>query len=100
MTGRVGEYKREDKDDAPRPGVRVSIPKKGFKPKKAILFLSITVASGLLMVSVYNSLVDAESWGFDIPPSIQRPETMIFLAVPSFFPGRNLRLIQRNSVAR
>ena len=67
MTGRVGEYKREDKDDALRPGVRVSIAKKEFKPKKAIRFLSITVASGLLMVSVYNSLVDTKSWGFDIP---------------------------------
>ena len=39
--------------------------------KKAILFLSISVASGLLMVSVYNTLVDAKSWGADIPASIQ-----------------------------
>jgi hypothetical protein len=39
--------------------------------KKAILFLSITVASGLLMVSIYNTLVDAKSWGSDIPASVQ-----------------------------
>jgi hypothetical protein len=39
--------------------------------KKVILFLSISVASGLLMVSVYNTLVDAKSWGADIPVSIQ-----------------------------
>ena len=39
--------------------------------KKAILFLSIIVASGLLMVSVYNTIVDAKSWGADVPASIQ-----------------------------
>jgi hypothetical protein len=39
--------------------------------KKAILFLSIMVASGLLMVSVYNTVVDAKSWGADMPASIQ-----------------------------
>jgi len=39
--------------------------------KKAILFLSIIVASGLTMVTVYNSIVDARSWNSDIPASIQ-----------------------------
>ena len=39
--------------------------------KKSILFLSIICASGLTMVSVYNSVVDAKSWGADIPASIQ-----------------------------
>jgi len=39
--------------------------------KKLILFLSIICASGLTMVSVYNSVVDAKSWGADIPASIQ-----------------------------
>ena len=39
--------------------------------KKAILFLSIMIASGLVMVTVYNILVDAKSWGSDIPVSIQ-----------------------------
>jgi len=39
--------------------------------KKLILFLSIICASGLTMVSIYNSVVDAKSWGSDIPASIQ-----------------------------
>jgi anthrone oxygenase-like protein len=39
--------------------------------KKAILFLSIIFASGLVMVTVYNTIVDAKSWGSDIPASIQ-----------------------------
>ena len=39
--------------------------------KKIILFLSIITASGLFMVTIYNSIVDAKSWGADIPASIQ-----------------------------
>jgi Domain of unknown function (DUF1772) len=39
--------------------------------KKLILFLSIICASGLTMVSIYNSVVDAKSWSSDIPASIQ-----------------------------
>ena len=39
--------------------------------KRTIIFLSIAVASGLTMVSIYNTLVDATSWGSDIPASIQ-----------------------------
>jgi Domain of unknown function (DUF1772) len=39
--------------------------------KKAILFLSIICASGLTIVSIYNTIVDAKSWGSDIPASIQ-----------------------------
>src|SRR5262245_60133039 len=39
--------------------------------KKSILFLSIICASGLTMVSIYNTVVDAKSWGSDIPTSIQ-----------------------------
>jgi hypothetical protein len=39
--------------------------------KLAILFLSIIMASGLTMVTVYNTLVDARSWSSDIPASIQ-----------------------------
>lgn len=38
--------------------------------KLIILFLSIGVASGLLFVNLYTSLVDAKSWGSDIPNSI------------------------------
>jgi hypothetical protein len=39
--------------------------------KKCILFLSIICASGLTLVSIYNTVVDAKSWGSDIPASIQ-----------------------------
>lgn len=39
--------------------------------KKAILFFSIICASGLTMVSIYNTIVDAQSWGSDMPSSIQ-----------------------------
>ena len=39
--------------------------------KKLMLFLSIICASGLTMVSIYNTVVDAKSWSSDIPASIQ-----------------------------
>ena len=39
--------------------------------KKLVLFFSIICASGLTMVSLYNTVVDAQSWGSDIPASIQ-----------------------------
>ena len=39
--------------------------------KKVILFLSIISASGLVMITIYNLIVDAKSWGADIPASIQ-----------------------------
>ena len=38
--------------------------------KNIILFASISLAAGLLFVNFYNSLVDAKSWGSDIPNSI------------------------------
>ncbi len=39
--------------------------------KVTIAYLSIFLAAGLTMVTVYNTLVDAKSWGSDIPTSIQ-----------------------------
>src|SRR5262245_42471728 len=39
--------------------------------RRLILFLSIACASGLTMVTVYNTVIDAASWGSDIPSSIQ-----------------------------
>ena len=39
--------------------------------KKWVLFLSIISASGLLMITIYNLVVDFKSWGADIPASIQ-----------------------------
>lgn len=38
--------------------------------KKIILFASISLASGLLFTNLFTSLVDARSWGNDIPNSI------------------------------
>lgn len=38
--------------------------------KNLVLFGSITIASGLLLVNMYTSLIDAKSWGSDIPNSI------------------------------
>ena len=39
--------------------------------KKLILFLSIISASGLVMITIYNLVVDANSWGSNISTSIQ-----------------------------
>lgn len=39
--------------------------------KQLFLFASITIASGLLLTNIYNSLVDAKSWGAHIPQSIE-----------------------------
>jgi type III secretory pathway component EscU len=38
--------------------------------KNVVLFASVGVACGLLFVNLYTSLVDAKSWGSDIPTSI------------------------------
>lgn len=39
--------------------------------KMAVLYLSILFGSGLVMVTVYNTLIDAKSWNSDIPTSIK-----------------------------
>jgi hypothetical protein len=38
--------------------------------KNLILFASIFVTSGLLFTNLYNSIIDAKSWGSNIPNSI------------------------------
>lgn len=38
--------------------------------KTILLFVSIAVACGLLFVNIYTSIVDAASWGHDLPNSI------------------------------
>ena len=38
--------------------------------KTILLFISIALASGLLFINFYNSLIDAKSWGSNIPGSI------------------------------
>ncbi len=39
--------------------------------KNGLLFTSIIIASGLLLTNIYNSLIDARSWGSNIPQSIE-----------------------------
>ncbi|MFT3912444.1 MAG: DUF1772 domain-containing protein [Ferruginibacter sp.] len=38
--------------------------------KKMLLFASVSVASGVLFLNVYTSMIDAKSWGSDMPHSI------------------------------
>ena len=44
--------------------------KKNNTMRKFILALSTTFAAGLLFVNIYNSLIDAVSWGSNMPASI------------------------------
>lgn len=53
--------------------------------KNVILFASIVVASGLLMANVYNSLIDTQSWGSDIPHSIQTARSYFTAVNPGHF---------------
>jgi len=38
--------------------------------KKIVLFASISLASGLLFTNLFTSMIDAKSWGCDIPNSV------------------------------
>ncbi len=51
--------------------------------KKLILFLSIISASGLVMITIYNLLVDANSWGSNIPSSILTARDTIYYKLDS-----------------
>ena len=53
--------------------------------KIIILFLSISVASGMLLTNVYTSIVDAASWGSDIPRSIEAARQYFRHANPGNF---------------
>ena len=53
--------------------------------KQAVLFLSITMASGLMLVNIYTSLVDARSWGSDIPNSIATARDYFKMVNPGNF---------------
>src|SRR5262245_63817420 len=55
--------------------------------KKWVLFVSILCASGLTLVSIYNTVVDAKSWGSDIPASIQTARDYYLHADPRCFYG-------------
>ena len=53
--------------------------------KNILLFLSISIASGLLFVNLYTSLVDAKSWGSDLPNSIDAARTYFKVVNPGNF---------------
>ncbi|MEJ0101983.1 MAG: hypothetical protein WDO19_05220 [Bacteroidota bacterium] len=56
--------------------------------KNLILFASISVAGGLLLTNIYTSIIDAKSWGADIP-QIHRHRKKIF---QSGKPGKFFRI--------
>jgi hypothetical protein len=53
--------------------------------KNTILFLSIAVASGALFINVYNSVVDAASWGSHIPESLEIARKYYSTVTPATF---------------
>jgi hypothetical protein len=53
--------------------------------KTIILFASIAIASGLLLTNIYTSLVDARSWGGDIPNSIAAAREYFKAVNPGYF---------------
>ena len=53
--------------------------------KKIILFASLSLASGLLFTNLYNSMVDATSWGSNIPDSIATAKEYYRVANPGNF---------------
>lgn len=53
--------------------------------KNIILFASISFAAGLMFVNFYNSVVDAKSWGNDIPGSISTAREYFKTANPGNF---------------
>jgi len=53
--------------------------------KQVVLFLSIVMASGLMLVNMYTSLVDAKSWGSDIPNSISTAREYFKVVNPGNF---------------
>lgn len=53
--------------------------------RKLILYLSIVVASGALFINVYNSVVDAASWGHNIPESIYTARKYYEVTTPATF---------------
>jgi hypothetical protein len=53
--------------------------------KSIILFASIAVASGLFFVNIYTSLVDAKSWGSNMPASIATARDYFKVVNPGHF---------------
>jgi uncharacterized membrane protein len=53
--------------------------------KNLVLFSSVSVASGILFASIYNSVIDARSWGSDIPNSIGAAREYFKVTNPGVF---------------
>ena len=53
--------------------------------KTIILFASIAIASGLILVNLYTSLIDARSWGSNIPNSINVAREYYKIVTPGNF---------------
>jgi len=53
--------------------------------KKLILIIAAIVATGLLFVNVYTSVVDARNWGSDIPNSLMAARAYFSVANPGNF---------------
>ena len=53
--------------------------------KRTVLILSAIVASGVLFVNVYTSIVDAQNWGRDIPASLVAAREYFRAANPGTF---------------
>jgi hypothetical protein len=53
--------------------------------KKGVLFLSITFMAGVTFVNIYNSIVDARSWGQNIPESVQATRVYFSAVNPGTF---------------
>lgn len=50
-----------------------------------ILFASVAVASGVLITNIYTSVVDAKSWGANIPQSVETARQYFKVANPGNF---------------
>ncbi len=53
--------------------------------KTVILYASIILASGILLVNIYNSLVDAKNWGANIPQSLETARAYFSKSNPGDF---------------
>src|ERR1051326_1039370 len=53
--------------------------------KLLLLFASTTLASGMLFANIYTSLVDAKSWGANIPKSIETAREYFKIVNPRIF---------------
>jgi Domain of unknown function (DUF1772) len=53
--------------------------------KTTLLFASLSIASGVLLTNLYTSLIDARSWGSDIPNSIATAREYFKTVNPGMF---------------